>query len=130
MSNHGTIVKKGETESRTTQVDKFIVTLHHVTQHKQLGDVVMDWSFDFEDVEPSKIMELASRSLVIDQRNAWKKLDKDTALTQGQTKQTFKVSDLIVKQKRGKSDAEKVRALMEGKTAEEIAAILEFAHVG
>ncbi|PCJ26694.1 MAG: hypothetical protein COA94_04675 [Rickettsiales bacterium] len=125
MSKHGTILKKGEKESRTCMVVDNVVTLHHVTRHGQDVDVVMDWGFDFTDVPTSKLMELASRSLVIDCRNAWKKQSEPIATGEEQTSQVFLVSDLLTKQKRGKTVSEKVGALVEGMSPEDIAALLK-----
>lgn len=127
MSKHGTILKQGEAESRTTQVIGDVVEMHHVTMHSAAGLVVMDWGFDFTDVDRVKLMELASRSLVIDQRNAWKKLSSDAAVKDGQTKQTFVVAELLNKQRRGKTDAEKVAVLFADKSPEEVAAMIAFA---
>lgn len=124
MSKHGTILKTGEAESRTINTVDTIVTLHHVTEWNKATPVVCDWSFDFAGVSSSKIMELASRSLVIDCRNAWKKQTVAIATSDAQTKQTFLVTDLLSKQKRGKTVAEKVGALVQGMTPEQIAAII------
>jgi len=129
MSKHGTILKQGEAESRTVVTTNSVVTLHHVTEHKALGQVVMDWGFDFEGVAPSKIMELAARSLVIDQRNTWKKLDAKEASSEEQTSQVFHVSDLLNKQRRGKSVAEKLADLTKGMSKEQVTALLEVANL-
>ena len=125
MSTHGTVLTKGEQESRTTTTAGDKVTLHHVTQHKGGKMVVMDWTFDFTDISKTKLMELASRSLVIDQRNAWKKLGEHAATDSKQTKQEFLVSDLLSKQKRGKSTTEKVADLVKDMSPEDIAELLK-----
>jgi len=127
MSKNGYILKQGETESRTCTVDGDVVALHHVTQHG-VGDakklVVCDWSFDFTGISSKQLRELASRSLVIDQRNAWKKLSEKDALVDSQTKQVFLVSDVLVKQRRGKTVAEKLSDLTKGMSAEQIASLI------
>lgn len=124
MAKHGTILKKGETESRSTTTVGDKVTLHHVTEHSKDKPVVMDWTFDFTDISRVKLMELASRSLVIDCRNSWKKLKEVEAFKPDQTAQTFSVKELLNKQKRGKTVTEKVAGLVKGMSEAELSALI------
>jgi len=106
----GTILKKGEQESRTTSVEGDIVTVHHVTKHSPDRNIVCDWKFDFNNITRDQLIRLASRSLVIDARNEFKKLPENDAIAHSEF--TYSVVELIAGKKRGKTDEEKVEALM------------------
>lgn len=112
----GTILKQGEAESRNTGVTDDITSVHHVTKHKT-GDIVCDWKFDFADVSREQLIRLATRSLVIDARNAFKKLK---VVGEAHT-HTYEVAEMIKTQKRGKSNSEKVQALLANMSPEEVA---------
>lgn len=127
MAKAGTILAKGEKESRVTTVNGNKVLVHHVTKHDSGKLVVCDWTFDFDKMSEGEIKRLASRSLVIDARGTFKGV-KESEIASHSTQQ-FEVKKLIEKQKRGKSPAEKVATLFKGMSPEEIAAALKDAGI-
>lgn len=114
---------KGETynRSRTVDVDTLNVNVKHVTAHKS-GDYYLTWNFDFTDVTQEQLLDLATRSLVIDARPQFKNCPENEI--DSWDDKTFKVADMLVKQRRGKSDAQKAADLFAKLSPEEQAAIM------
>lgn len=115
---------KGETYNRTRTVnpDTNVVVNKQVTKHDKEGNLYLTWSFDFTDITREQLMDIATRALVIDARPAFKKCD--IADIDSWDNKMFIVKDMITKTRSKKSDADKIKDLLKGKTPEEIAAIL------
>ena len=91
------------------------------TKHATLGALEHTWTFDFEDVTPEQIAELAVSHLVI--RMQQKLRAGDTL--DGWEQATFMVKDLIAKREAKKPTVESVAKTAAKMTQEERAALLK-----
>lgn len=62
-----TVIAQGEQAARSTDVDEGsnVVSVTRTTKHPQLGRVQHQWTLDFSQVSQADLLELASRTVVI-----------------------------------------------------------------
>lgn len=72
-------VLDGEKVAKILRVDGNKVYRKHVTEHRKLGRVVLEWTFDFEGVTQEELMVLASRSVLIGSRPTFKETSIEEA---------------------------------------------------
>lgn len=131
MENLATQIKyvlTGETINRTTKVDveNNTVTKHHVTEHKT-GKIECNWTFDFINVTPAELLELASRDIVIKHRPKFKVLKLSDV--PGWINTTFSVREFLDSSKRSTlTDSEKAVQLMGKMTPEQVDEVLKSIH--
>lgn len=67
-------ITKDETYERSTKVDGDVVTVVRTVKPNEDSPIryVVNWTFDFADVTPDELRELASRTLVIDVQRAFR----------------------------------------------------------
>jgi len=119
-------VMKDEKVSRTISVADDVATIHHVTDHKQHGQLAITWRFDFHDVSRDELIKIATRALVIDARPKFKsyKGDLDTIAKEWDNK-TFNVKELLTTGKRKLSPGERLQRFLDALPPEEREKALE-----
>lgn len=71
-----------ESIKKSTIVDAVnaLVTVTRTTKHPAKGNIVCDWKLDFANVEPKRMLELATRAVVIDMQRELRAVDDVTGL--------------------------------------------------
>lgn len=116
-------VKQGEKVPKSIKVDGKIVRRHHVTEHRKLGRVVLDWAFDFDGVSEQDLMVLASRAVLIGARPTFKETTVEDA--EKWKERTFSVAEYLQHNREKVTTEQKARKALEGLTEEQRKALFE-----
>lgn len=99
-----------ETASRSTEVVDNVVTVVRTAKPDENSPIryVVNWAFDFDEVTPDELRELASRNLVIDVQRAFRATTDADRENYGN--RTYRVRDMLDAAKTRKSADPATRA--------------------
>ena len=117
-----TKLTKDQAAQRLTEVNDR--TVHCVRTVKPDADspvrYVVDWTFDFADVDEEELLELASRGVVIDTQREWRSLPDNQRLSDAWAKRTISVRDVLDRERtRGTVDPLQAATRLVGKMSPE-----------
>lgn len=118
-------VKKDESVSRQTVVSGETVRMFNVSKNDKTGhNYKVNWTFDFSDVSHDELLKMAAQSAVIAYRKNFRGVAED--VIPNFAERTIDVKkDILTHTKRGKSDLEKAKDILDKLSDAEKAAILD-----